>query len=62
MILMKNILFLILGLGCSLSMLAMPACPDSVQVTQPDGAKLWTRVYGDEFYNWRSTTDGTIQN
>ena len=59
---MKNIFFLMLGLVCSLSMLAMPACPDSVQVTQPDGAKLWTRVYGDEFYNWRSTTDGTIQN
>ena len=54
---MKNILFLILGLGCSLSMLAMPACLDSVQVTQPDGTKLWTMVHGDEFYNWRSTMD-----
>ena len=59
---MKNIFFLMLGLVCSLSMLAMPACSDSVQVTQPDGTKLWTRVHGDEFYHWRSTTDGTIRN
>lgn len=57
---MKNIFFLMLGLVCSLSMLAMPACPDSIQVTQPDGTKLWSRVHGDEFYNWLSTTDGNV--
>ena len=58
---MKKILFLMLGLVCSLSMLAMPACPDSIQVTQPDGTKWWTRVHGDEFYSWRSTTDGNVK-
>lgn len=58
---MKKILFLMLGLVCSLSMLAMPACPDSIQVTQPDGTKLWTCVHGDEFYSWRSTTDGNVK-
>ena len=58
---MKKILFLMLGLVCSLSMLAMPACPDSIQVTQPDGTKLWTRGHGDEFYSWRSNTDGNVK-
>lgn len=41
---------------------ADPACPDSIQVIQPDGTKLWTMMYGDEFYNWQSATDGTIRN
>lgn len=39
---------------------AVPACPDSILVTQPNGTQFWTRVHGDEFYNWRSTTDGCI--
>ena len=39
---------------------AVPACPDSVQVMQPDGSMIWTQVHGDEFYNWRSTTDGYV--
>ena len=42
------------------ALFADPACPDSIQVIQPDGTKLWTIVHGDEFYNWRSTTDGNV--
>ena len=59
---MKNIFCCIVLLLCSFVVLADPACPDSIQIIQPDGTKLWTMVHGDEFYNWRSTTDGIIQN
>lgn len=54
---MKNIFCCIVLLLCSFVVLADPACPDSIQIRQPDGTMLWTKVYGDEFYNWRSTTD-----
>lgn len=57
---MKKILHFLLFFCCPMLVMADPACPDSIQVTQPDGTKLWTRVYGDEFYNWRSTTDGNV--
>ena len=57
---MKNIFCCIVLLLCSFVVLADPACPDSIQIRQPDGTMLWTKVYGDEFYNWRSTTDGHI--
>lgn len=59
---MKNISCCIILLLCSLVVLADPACSDSIQVRQADGTMLWTNVYGDEFYNWRSTMDETIQN
>lgn len=54
---MKNIFCCIVLLLCSFVVLADPACLDSIQIRQPDGTMLWTKVYGDEFYNWRSTTD-----
>lgn len=31
---------------------AVPANPNPVEVTQPDGTKIKIRVKGDEFYNW----------
>lgn len=56
---MKKIFYLILLQTFVVVMVfANPACPDSVQVLQPDGSMIWTNVHGDEFYNWRSTTDG----
>ena len=36
------------------------AYPDSIAITQPDGSTLWTMLHGDEFYHWRSTTDGYV--
>ncbi len=59
---MKKVLHFLLFLCCPMFVMANPACPDSIQVTQPDGTKLWTMIHGDEFYNWRSTMDETIQN
>ena len=57
---MKKVLHFLLFLCCPMFVMADPACPDSIQVIQPDGTKLWTMVHGDEFYNWRSTTDGNV--
>ena len=59
---MKKVLHFLLFLCCPMLVMADPACLDSIQVTQLDGTRLWTYVPGDEFYNWRSTTDGTIRN
>lgn len=56
----KNVIVLFVLLLCSVYLFAVPACPDSIQVTQSDGTKLWTCVHGDEYYNWRSTTDGKV--
>lgn len=57
---MKKISCIFLFVTFAIVLFADPACLDSMQVTQPDGTKLWTIVHGDEFYNWRSTTDGHI--
>lgn len=56
----KNGIILFVLLLSSVNLFAVPACPDSVQVKQSDGTMLWTRVHGDEFYHWRSTTDGNV--
>lgn len=57
---MKKISCIFLFVTFAIVLFADPACPDSILVTQPDGTKLWTIVHGDEFYNWRSTTDGNV--
>lgn len=57
---MKKISCIFLFVTFAIVLFADPACLDSMQVTQPDGTKLWTIVHGDEFYNWRSTTDGNV--
>ena len=57
---MKRFFLFFLLILCALSVWAVPASPDSVQVMQPNGVMIWTLVHGDEFYNWRSTTDGYV--
>jgi len=41
-----------------------PAYPDLIEITYPDGSKLKTRLYGDEFIHFMQTLDGytIIQN
>ena len=39
-------------------MLAVPATPYPVKVTQPDGSELTVRLNGDEFYHFYTTDDG----
>ena len=37
---------------------AVPAYPDAVEVTQPDGSKFKLKLYGDEFFSWNETEEG----
>lgn len=37
---------------------AAPAKPGKIKVKQADGTELTIRLYGDEFFNYRSTLDG----
>ena len=39
-------------------LLAVPATPYPVKVTQPDGRELTVRLNGDEFYHFYTTEDG----
>ncbi|MBQ0069305.1 MAG: M6 family metalloprotease domain-containing protein [Bacteroidales bacterium] len=39
-------------------LLAVPAHPGAVSVTQPDGTQLTIELIGDEFYHFNTTTDG----
>lgn len=37
---------------------AVPACPEGVEVAQPDGTQFKLHVRGDEFFAWHETEDG----
>ncbi|MDP6490338.1 MAG: hypothetical protein QGG69_01045 [Kiritimatiellia bacterium] len=37
---------------------AVPASPDGVDVTQPDGGRFRLHKRGDEFFSWQETADG----
>jgi len=39
---------------------AVKAYPHPIFVTQPDGSTLTIQLHGDEFYNYRTTTDGYL--
>ena len=54
----KRIAMLALGSFCYASSFAVPAAPQPMLVTQPDGSTLMVRQNGDEYHHWRSTTDG----
>ena len=54
---MKNFMFLILGLVCLVAR-AIPADPTPVKVTQPDGTTLTVVLHGDEFFHFTTTLDG----
>lgn len=56
-----NRLTAFLCLLCSAIVLyAVPATPDVLTVTQPDGTTMEIRLYGDEFYHYATTTDGCL--
>ncbi|MDR1973803.1 MAG: M6 family metalloprotease domain-containing protein [Bacteroidales bacterium] len=40
------------------ALLAVPACPDPIEKTQPDGTKIIVKLYGDEHVHWMESTDG----
>lgn len=37
---------------------SVPANPEPIELTQPDGTKIKVKLYGDEFYNWFEDFDG----
>ncbi len=37
---------------------AVPACPDPVSFTQPDGSRFLAHLRGDERYHWHETVEG----
>lgn len=39
---------------------AVPAKPGPINYTQPDGSVVVLHLYGDEFYNYKTTTDGYL--
>lgn len=56
----------ILTFAISLSLLtgsklfAIPASPYPVKITQPDGTEITVQLRGDEFFNYKTTTDGYL--
>lgn len=57
---MKKYAILLLVLLVRLTAFAVPACPDSLCIVQPNGDTLWTYLHGDEFYHWHTTIDGHV--
>ena len=53
----KSVMLLIMGLLC-LNMLAIPADPTPMRVTQPDGSTITVALHGDEFFHFTTTLDG----
>lgn len=60
---MKNILKLSIFIlfitisFCDISF-GVPANPDPIETTQPDGTKITIKIKGDEFYGWHEDKDG----
>ena len=56
---MKKIFLALCACVCSLNLLAVPASPQPITVTQPDGSVLTVRLMGDEFHSYYTRLDGT---
>lgn len=56
----KNLIIFISLISIILSsdLFAVPACPDPLQIKQPDGTILTVVLKGDEFFNYYVTEDG----
>ncbi len=52
------ILLIVLASIAQLPTTAIPAYPGIVNIVQPDGTELSIRVIGDEFFRYRTTSDG----
>ncbi|MDD5102302.1 MAG: M6 family metalloprotease domain-containing protein [Endomicrobiaceae bacterium] len=40
------------------NLFAVPANPNPIKITQPDGTNITIQARGDEFYHWNETSDG----
>ena len=61
---MRKISILIFAIILSLvtvpKLFAIPASPYPVKITQPDGSEITVQLLGDEFFNYKTTTDGYL--
>ncbi len=48
---MKKNLLLLIGLLFAIRLFAVPATPDTIQFTQPDGTQISLRLIGDEYFS-----------
>ena len=56
---MKNLpFFLFVQMFCLQQLFAVPAYPNPINYTQPDGSKITIQLRGDERINWSETLDG----
>lgn len=56
---MKKILSIFSFCVLSMSLYAVMATPEPLQVTQPDGSVITVKLVGDEFHSYYTTLDGT---
>lgn len=56
----KRIVWGILLMLCSLSLMAGPAYPGRIVYTQPDGTTIGIHLHGDEFHHWVTDDSGRI--
>jgi M6 family metalloprotease-like protein len=56
----NKMLVLISILFITIQLQAVPAYRGSVLFKQPDGSTITIKLHGDEFYNYRTTTDGYL--
>ena len=57
---MKKISILFAVLSITVRLLSIPATPYPVKITQADGSEITIRLHGDEFFNYKTTTDGYL--
>lgn len=56
----SNLILLFFLITVSVQLIAVPATPHPIIITQPDGTKLTIRLRGDEFFNYKTTEDGYL--
>lgn len=52
------IVLLIVFLFPAINIIAVPATPFPIKITQPDGSEITIRLHGDEYFNYKTTLDG----
>lgn len=55
---MKKLLTLFLIVASTIYLYAIPAYPEKIEFTQPDGSKIFIFLKGDEKVHWAETLDG----
>ncbi|MFI3298159.1 MAG: M6 family metalloprotease domain-containing protein, partial [bacterium] len=57
---MKNFTFALLFVSICITTFAVPAKPGIIEIFQPDGTSLSISLFGDPFFNYKTTSDGYL--